>query len=212
MTQEHYCNMCKMNKQTSEFQYKNKMTGKLQPYCRKCAGIKVKACVTLHSRSNAEYRFSRCPASGLSLLKRACHKQNQQLILTANELKNWWDNAPDVCYHCSMTLLELNEISTFLKQYQGFDDEILSVKKIHQQKSAITNDFAIDRLNPNAPYAIGNMVKSCAYCNTIKSCILTNDETKNHWHSCAQKVANLYSPRKALSRDYKKVIATYSLD
>lgn len=71
----------------------------------------------------------------------------------------WYDSQGDKCHYCGVTFNELRQLKLYGRAgyYVSWD---------------------IDRLNPDKPYEIENIVLSCMICNTAKSNYLTVSETK----------------------------------
>lgn len=134
--------------------------------CTKCKQIKPEAEFGRHKKTKDGLRcnckscenkymktyYNETPQGRLRRLRENARKDNIPVELTQGEFTQWFNNRDHKCFYCHAQL------------------ECVYGRHWHW------NGLTLDRLVPNEPYKIGNIVLSCRRCNIIKGHWFTKDQ------------------------------------
>ena len=115
----------------------------------------------------------------ISNMSKSAEHREIEFDLTEESLFKWWNSTADICHYCGVTVDQYRVIRDFIISYTGDNIEIIRFKKFFKLDiHAKINDMTIDRANNKLGYAVGNIVKSCWICNSLKSDFYSEDEMK----------------------------------
>jgi hypothetical protein len=122
------------------------------------------------------YRFGR---GAMSILQQGARARGIAFSLTAESLEAWWQQIPDECSYCGITIGEFKRLRDFVVSYDGTDYEILKFKRIFKSaKHRAMNWLTLDRADNSRGYELDNLVKCCWFCNSTKGSLLTESDMK----------------------------------
>jgi hypothetical protein len=200
------CTKCGRSKSSSEFSRHPKTKDGLQSWCKRCLGaatqaylktekgkailrraqkryfssVKGKAALRRGFKKLSDAGYYRFGKGAISILRSNARRRSLAFNLTEETLTRWWNDNPDVCAYCGITIQEFKKIRNFLMSYQGSDDEILRFKRrfFRSPKHAAINWMTLDRTDNSRGYSVGDICKSCWICNSLKGEILTAKEMR----------------------------------
>ena len=183
------CSKCKEEKDVVEFHKKSDMKDGRQSQCKKCIATyhetdkgkavrakyektdkckavrakyhktdKVKE-VTAKYRKTDKGRFVRSKASAKS--------RGIEFLFTLEEYTALIIES-ERCYYCGRSEKESNDLSGFVRNYDGSNPRILKLKINLSGSPHSSKHFTIDRLDSFGPYSDENCVCACSLCNEAK--------------------------------------------
>lgn len=170
----------------------------LHSYCRECNKNKAKAFNSTKDKTYfAKYKLKQIESGYYRFghgayvnMKKSAEKRNIDFTITEEELKRWWLSNNDVCFYCGVDVKEFKDIRDFIITYNGTNTTILNIKNSVFNKSIYKkiNTMTIDRIDSFGPYSVGNIVKSCWICNSLKSNTLSKDEMMVKGHEILEEI------------------------
>jgi hypothetical protein len=122
------------------------------------------------------YRFGR---GAIPILQQGAKVRGIAFSVTAESLEAWWQQIPDTCSYCGITIEEFKRLRDFVVSYDGRDYEILKFKRIFKSaKHRAINWLTLDRVDNSRGYELDNLVKCCWFCNSIKGSLLTQSDMR----------------------------------
>jgi hypothetical protein len=122
------------------------------------------------------YRFGR---GAIPILQQGARARGIAFSLTAESLEAWWQQIPDRCSYCGITIDEFKRLRDLVVSYDGTDYEILKFKRIFKSaKHRAINWLTLDRADNGRGYELGNLVKCCWFCNSTKGSLLTESDMR----------------------------------
>jgi len=113
----------------------------------------------------------------VAALRHRARKRGISCVLTTAELGEWWMNVPDSCAYCGVRLEDYRRLRDVIVSYDGENWEIRRFKRFFRSSRQERIDcMTIDRVDSSRGYELGNIVKSCWICNSLKSDFLTECE------------------------------------
>jgi hypothetical protein len=92
-------------------------------------------------------------------------------------LDNWWRQTPDICAYCGSSTIEFIQLRDYVNAYAGSDYEITKFRRVFRSsKHAAIRWLTLDRVDNSRGYELGNLVKCCWFCNSIKGSLLTHSD------------------------------------
>ena len=182
------CVKCKKKKSLSEFHKNSRSKDGLHSYCKDCnkkAAAKFlktgkgKVALKRAIRKKRDEGYYRYGKGAIPILRQGAKKRGISFKLTAEELENWWLSTPDICHYCGITIEKYIFLRDFVLSYSGMNYEIRKFKRFFRSsKHSSISWMTIDRLNNKVGYEIDNVVKSCWFCNSLKSDFFTEEQFK----------------------------------
>lgn len=180
------CKCCGEFKDTSEFGKNARNSDGLHSYCKKCNAKKAKEYnktengkknVLLAQKRQVNSGYFRYGKGAIINMSKSAQKRGIEFNLTEKELNEWWIKNEDKCFYCGLSFEEYRRIRDFIISYKGENWEIARFKRFFKlDNQAKINNMTIDRTDNSRGYEIDNIVKSCWFCNSIKSDFFTKDE------------------------------------
>jgi len=153
------CSKCKEEKDVVEFHKHSAKKDGRQGQCKKCIAEYNGTEKSKAHRQTDEGRFS----SSKSHAKR----RGIEFLFTLEEYTALITES-ERCYYCGRTEVESNNLSEFVRNYDGNDVKVLKMKIIMGRTAHRSKHFTIDRLDSFGPYTDDNCVCCCALCNELK--------------------------------------------
>lgn len=182
------CKLCGQYKDVSEFGKNSRNKDGLHSYCKECNAKKAKEYnKTEKGKINVKRALKRQQESGyfkygkgaIDNMSRSAQKRHIEFSLTEVTLKKWWMSTPDKCAYCEISIEEYRKLRDYVIAYQGDNWEINRFKRFFALNNhAQINDMTIDRVDNSRGYEISNIVKSCWFCNSLKSDFYTGEEMR----------------------------------
>ena len=110
-------------------------------------------------------------------LDKSSEKRNINFNITLEELSNWGKITPEKCYYCGLS----SENYNIIKDYLNYNESKNSLINKYQWQCLAGHRkhisiLTVDRKDNNRGYEMGNIVKSCWFCNWLKGAELTEEE------------------------------------
>lgn len=182
------CARCGEEKPFSEYHKNSRSQDGLHSYCKTCNKEKAAAYLkTVKGKDaikraikNAQDRgYYRYGKGAIPILRQGAKKRGISLNLTAESLESWWNNHPDFCFYCGISLGQYLEIKDFILSYKGNNFEINKFKRFYRSpKHQRIRWMTIDRIHNDQGYEPDNMAKTCWICNSLKSDFFDGDQMK----------------------------------
>lgn len=185
------CIKCLLDKDIGEFYSNKKLSSKdkLLSYCKNCHNEKSKQySKTYHktekginslrkaaskAKDSGYYRYGK---GAINALRNGAEKRGISFDLTTESLLKWWNEVEDKCFYCDSTLDQYLLTRDFIANYTGKNFNISKFKKFYRNpKHRAISCMTIDRVENHIGYHVGNMVKSCWICNSIKGDLFNAD-------------------------------------
>jgi len=186
------CALCKVEKKLTEFHKNSRSKDGLHCYCKQCNSLKAnlqqktpqfkeyqkeyyktekgKAALKRGVSKKIAEGYYRYGKGAIPILKQGAKKRNISFSLTPESLDKWWRETPDKCYYCGVNQENYVKLKDFIVGYQGNNYEISKYKRFYKNsKHRNIKWMTIDRINNKNGYQIGNIVKCCWICNSMKS-------------------------------------------
>ena len=183
------CARCGKQKPFSEFHKNSRNKDGLHSYCKECNKAKAaqhlktekgKTALMRAIAKKADEGYYRYGRGAIPILKQGAKKRGIEFNLTAEELEEWWHNVPDICYYCNTSIEGYIKLRDFVISYQGNNSEISKFKRFYRSpKHQGIKWMTIDRKDNYKGYEIANIVKSCWFCNSLKSDFFSSEDVKN---------------------------------
>lgn len=169
--QSKLCKGCNKVKFLKEF-YKSSRTR--DKFCSRCT-----QCYKDGARKKYDEGYTRFGQGAICILRRCARAKKIPFDLTADFLKPWWLNQPEVCFYCSIDMNKYIEIREFILTYKGINSMVNKFKGFYRSKHLRkTRWMTIDRYDNIKGYTPDNIVKACWICNGFKSNIFNGDQMK----------------------------------
>lgn len=137
--------------------------------CKDCAA-------RYYQRAKRLYTFV---SADFSALKAAAEKRGIAFELSADGLRHWWGNVPEVCVYCNQSVEEVAQaagrIFGLAESSRFFNNLSSRLRWSYKQKNPVRR-LSVDRKDNEGPYSLGNIQKACFICNYLKGSILTDEE------------------------------------
>ncbi|QUH28711.1 hypothetical protein [Vallitalea guaymasensis] len=182
------CAKCGQYKHISDFHKNKRNKDGLHSYCKQCNAQKAKSYnktekglqnVKKAQMKQYESGYFKFGKGAISNMSNSAQKRGITFNLDEKTLANWWKNNGDTCYYCGINKITYNKIREYIINYTGNDWEIYRFKKFFSKgNQAQISDFTIDRVDNSVGYQIDNIVKSCWFCNSLKSDFFNEKEMK----------------------------------
>ena len=182
------CSKCHCDKPLEDFPTNKATKDGRGSWCRACAatyqaryfksarGKEALARAVKRQQVSGYYRFGR---GAIPILRQGAEHRGIPFTLTAESLEAWWQQIPDTCSYCETTIEEFRRLRDVVISYDGRDYEILKFKRIFRSaKHRRINWLTIDRLDNSRGYELGNIVKCCWFCNSIKGSLLNESDMR----------------------------------
>lgn len=180
------CKCCGKFKDISQFGKNSRNADGLHSYCKECNARKAKEYnksekgkknVLKAQERQINSGYFRYGKGAIINMSKSAEKRGKKFSLTETELREWWLSNENKCYYCGVTIEEYRKIRDFIISYSGNNWMINRFKRFFKLKNqAKINDMTIDRMDNSKGYKIDNIVKSCWFCNSIKSDFFTKEE------------------------------------
>ena len=157
------CIKCKEEKDAAEFHKQAASKDGLCRWCKECTATyqnapKFKETAATY-KSSGRGRYARSKGSA--------KQRGIEFLFTFDEYVALITES-ERCYYCGRTEKESNDLTGFVRNYDGNDPKILKLKINLGGLAHSSTHFSIDRLDSFGPYSDENCVMSCALCNEAK--------------------------------------------
>ncbi len=199
------CKCCGEYKDVSEFGKNSRNADGLHSYCKQCNAMKAKEYnktekgklnvkrAQQHQMESGYFKYGKGAIKNMSL---SAANRGKEFSLTEEDLKNWWLETPDLCEYCSITIEEYRRLRDFVISYIGENWEINRFKRFFNLNNhAKIDDMTIDRVDNSKGYQLDNIVKSCWFCNSLKSDFYTGKEMKTIGKILLESLRKLYKEK-----------------
>ena len=161
------CSKCGETKETAEFHRSSSTKDGLQNQCRVCKAAYAKTDKRKAYQAAYHATYDQTDRGRFANSKSSAKQRGIDFLFTFEEYVALITES-ERCYYCGRTEVESNNLSEFVKNYDGNDVKVLKLKinmggHAHQSKH-----FTIDRLDSFGPYSDENCVCACTLCNEIK--------------------------------------------
>lgn len=193
------CGKCKQRKRTEEFPKNKRSSDGLGSWCKVCnaanslaysktplgkatrkryfASDKGKAALKKGLDKLRNEGYFRYGQGAVSVLRHRARKRGISFSLTNTQLREWWVGTPESCAYCGVSLEDYRKLRDGVVSYEGDRWEIRRFKRFYRSSRQENIDcMTIDRVDSSLGYDLGNIVKSCWICNSLKSDFLTEEE------------------------------------
>lgn len=173
------CPACETSKPTTDF-YKSRSTASgLQAYCKDCLKAKRAAYYNTPAGKLAAAKsaakqyaagYNKFGKGAILNMQASAAAKGLPCTITQPELASWWYYTPDVCHYCGSATHEYQALRDQILAYTGFDYEVLKFGRFFRSpKHRAIQDLTVDRKDNGQGYELGNIVKACWICNSLKN-------------------------------------------
>lgn len=151
----------------------------LHSYCKKCVAEKAKIYNNTKGKEKMHVIQLKQKGSGYFVFGRGAYinkknsasKRGISFDITEEEYTKWYKKTDDICHYCGCTLEEYIKQRDFIVNYGGKNDTILKIRQsvFNTENSKKISVMTVDRKDSSNGYNLGNIVKSCWICNSLKS-------------------------------------------
>lgn len=122
--------------------------------------------------------------------KESAKKRNINFNFTLDEFVEFYTRN-DKCFYCSLAITDTNRILSVIREYNGFDEDIMSLKKKTSASNFYSKRFSVDRMDSLGEYSEKNCVISCQICNAAKGFFISADDYKLIAKSTIGRIINI---------------------
>ncbi len=181
------CALCGLIKDSSEFHNNSRNKDGLHSYCKSCNALKAhnfnsttekgKRNVKAAQRKQYDSGYYKYGKGAIINMSQSAEKRGVNFDLTEDELKEWWEETPDVCHYCGSTIEDFIKLKEYIINYSNDNWFIYRFKKFFNLNvHANISEMTIDRVDNSKGYEVTNIKKACWICNSLKSDFFTGDE------------------------------------
>ena len=176
------CSKCKESKPLTEFHKNRGNKDGLHNYCKECNRANTAAYYKTDAgkasiKKQQESGYYRVGKGAIAKFRIAAAAKGRECTLTQQALESWWQATPDTCHYCTTTTENYQAIRDMLLAYPGHNPEILRFGRFFRSpKHQAIQDMTIDRRDNTQGYTLGNIVKACWICNSLKNDFWTEAE------------------------------------
>ena len=157
------CSKCKEEKDVVEFYKQSDTKDGRRSQCRRC----LAAYAQTDRRKASQTAYAQTDGGRFFGTKNSAKSRGIEFLFTLEEYTALITES-ERCYYCGRTEVESNNLSEFVRNYDGNDVKVLKLKinmggNVHKSKH-----FTIDRLDSFGPYSDENCVCACSLCNDFK--------------------------------------------
>ena len=179
LTQHKTCRACGTDKPVSEFPTNNRNRDGLHSYCKVCQQAKTKEYYQTPAGKESMRRgaaklqeagYYKTGKGAIAKFQISAEAKGLICTLTQAELEIWWQTTPNNCHYCGSTIEEYRSLRDHILTYTGLDYEVLKFGRFFRSpKHQAIKDMTIDRRDNSQGYKLGNIVKACWICNSLKN-------------------------------------------
>ena len=192
------CSKCKVEKDVGEFNKNSRAKDGRQYRCRVCMAAyaktdKRKAVRAVYQKTDkskaAQAEYRRTDEGRFARSKGSAKTRGIEFLFTFEEYEALIAES-ERCYYCDRTEKECNDLSEFVRNYEGDDPKVLKLKINLGGFAHASTHFSIDRLNSFGPYSDENCVMSCSLCNETKGWAISGKSWKKIANDAIDEITN----------------------
>jgi hypothetical protein len=140
---------------------------------------KGKAALERGYRKLQKVGYFRHGKGGFLILRQGAVARGISFSLTEEEFAHWWQEVPDTCAYCGMSIERYRQLRDVILNYDGDDWEVKKFIRFYRSPKHKAIDWmTIDRADNSRGYELQNIVKACWICNSLKSDFFSPEEMR----------------------------------